>query len=386
MWNLIKWNLQLFYIFQRFCNILKRGDLMEYSDYKKLRYKFENEEYKRVIAERINNSVLLPLKAKNGEVLRFVKCSEIDKLLSEIESVYKKAEADPVKFVTDEAYSTCTIEGARSTIADTVKLSNGKEPSNHSEKMIKNNINAIELVLNRNFNFNEDSVLKLWKVLSDGAVDNLDIQGDKYRVDDVVIADSMGNISFYAPEAEKIEDMMTKLFEFAHHNDELNDFVKAVIIHYYFVYVHPFCDGNGRCARLLLQDYLIDKGFEKFRGISISTGVLKNKSGYYRALENSENEYNDITFIIIFYLETILDVLYQACEGFGYNERHLDMSNRQKQVIVYLRKNTGNIITADIYARRYNVDIETSKKELDELVEAKILTSTIGDRTEYKAN
>lgn len=317
--------------FKRGIIVLERGDLMDYLDYKKLRYKFaENEEYKGIIAERINNSVILPLKAKNDESLRFVKCEEIDKLLNEIEAIYQKAEIDPFKFITDEAYSTCTIEGARSTIADTVKLSEGKEPSNHSEKMIKNNINAIELVLNRGFEFDEDGVLNLWKVLSDGTVDNVDIQGDKYRIDDVVIADSMGNISFYAPEADSIENMMSQLFSFVHDNDELNTFVKAIVIHYYFVYIHPFCDGNGRCARLLLQNYLIEQGYDKFKGISISTGVLKNKSGYYRALENSENEYNDITFIIIFYLETILDVLYQACEGFGYNERHLDMSNRQR--------------------------------------------------------
>lgn len=367
---------------------MKRGDLMEYLDYKKLKYKFaDNEEYKNIISERINNSVILPLKDKNGESLRFVYSKEINNLIDEIERVYQDAKVDPVKFITDEAYSTCTIEGARSTIADTVKLSEGKEPSNHSEKMIKNNINAIELVLNRGFKFDEDNVLELWKVLSDGAVDNIEIQGDKYRVDDVVIADSMGNISFYAPEAEKIEDMMDQLFRFINDDDDtLNSFKKAIIIHYYFVYIHPFCDGNGRCARLLLQNYLIDKGFDKFRGISISTGVLQNKSGYYRALENSENEYNDITFIIIFYLETILDVLYQACEGFGYNERHLDVSNRQKQVIVYLRRNKGNIITADIYSKRYNVDIELAQKELEELVEAKILASTTTDRIEYMAN
>lgn len=218
-----------------------------------------------------------------------------------IEHFLRKANADPVKFITDEAYSTCTIEGAKSTIADTIKLSEGKAPSNRSEKMIKNNINAIELILNNDFSFDKEGILSLWRVLSDGAIDNLDIQGEMYRSDDVVIADSMGNITFYAPEVQRIEPMMSMLFDFIKNNSEIDIFIKAIITHYYFVYIHPFCDGNGRCARLILQDYLIENGYEKFRGISISTGALKNKSGYYRALENSENEYNDITFIIIFY-------------------------------------------------------------------------------------
>ncbi|MDO5398492.1 MAG: Fic family protein [bacterium] len=361
---------------------------MKYLDYYKLRYKYADRKkaYNDIILQRTSSFVRLPLNAKNGHPLVYSDCSEIKDLLVEIEDAYKKAEVDYTDFVVDEAYATCTIEGAKSTVADTVRLTEGKKPSNRSERMIWNNIRAIQLVLNNDFLFNEQGVLALWKVLSENAIDNIDIQGEKYRCDDVVVADSMGNITFFVPSAERIPGMMTELFCFADTKHEINVMVKAIIIHYFFVYVHPFCDGNGRCARLLLQDYLVKNGLEKFKGVSISTGVLKNKSGYYNALENSENEYNDITFIIIYYLKTIRDVLYQACSGFGYAERHMDMSNRQRMVIAYLRKNKGNLITHEIYAKRYNTDLDTAKVELTELAEAGILAAHHNGRIEYKAN
>ena len=360
---------------------------MEYLDYRRLRYKYAEREntYNEILSKRISGFTELPLLAKNRKHLVYTHSDEIISLLNEIGKAYEKAEVDAVDFIVDESYSTCTIEGARSTIADTVRLAQGKEPSNHSEIMIKNNIKAIKLVLNEDFAFDEQDVLKLWRVITDNAADNIEIQGEKYRCDDVVIADAAGNVTFFAPSADKIQEMMDQLFDFINGKSDWNVFVKAIVIHYFFVYIHPFCDGNGRCARLLMQNYLIKSGLEKFKGISISSGVLKNRSGYYNALENSENSYNDITFIIIYYLEIIRDALYSACEGFGYQERHMEMSSRQKRVIEYLRKNKGHLITPEIYAKRYGTDIETAKAELTALTEAGILSAYKNGRIEYRA-
>ena len=155
--------------------------------------------------------------------------------------------------------------------------------------------------------------------------------------------------------------------------------IKAVIIYYGFVYIHPFCDGNGRTARLLLQNWLINSGLDKFRGISISSGVLANKAAYYKALENSENRYNDITFIVIFYLETILDTLYKSLKGFGFNERHMDMSSRQQRAVEFLRKSSGNILTVESYCRRFAVNEVIAKRELQELVDNEVIMVKLGE-------
>ena len=360
---------------------------MEYLDYTRLRYKYAGREkvYNEIISNRISGFCSLPLSAKNGKPMVYTMSDEILSLLDEINRAYNEAEVDAVDFIVDEAYSTCAIEGAKSTIADTVRLAQGQEPSNRSETMIKNNIKAIKLILNNDFTFDEQGILELWNMITENAADNIEIQGDKYRNDDVVVADSIGNITFFAPPTDKIPEMMEQLFDFTGNEDELCPYIKAIALHYFFVYIHPFCDGNGRCARLLMQNYLIKMGLDKFKGISISSWVLKNRSGYYNALEKSENEYNDITFIIIYYLETIRDALYSAREGFGYQERHINMSVRQKRVIEYLRKNKGHLITPEIYAKRYGTDVDTAKAELTALAEAGILSAYKNGRIEYRA-
>ena len=116
-----------------------------------------------------------------------------------------------------------------------------------------------------------------------------------------------------------------------------------------------------------------------FRGISISSGVLANKAAYYKALENSENRYNDITFIIIFYLETILDTLYKSLKGFGFNERHMDMSSRQRRAVEFLRKSSGNLLTVESYCRRFAVNEVIAKRELQELVDNEVIMVKLGE-------
>lgn len=354
---------------------------MVYKDYTRLKhiYSGDVEALESEIQQRKENSVVLPLVAKNGEALRYVKTPEIDSLLGEIKNVYEQVQVNPVNFVAEESLATCTIEGAMSTLPETVKLVQGKEPINKSEKMISNNIKAISTVLESGFEFTEDNILKLWKVISDDAVDNVSIQGEVYRNGKVVVADGLGNVYFEAPDHERVPGMMRELVDFCNSDNlGLDDYVKAIIIHYYFVYIHPFCDGNGRTARLLLQNWLIKSGLDKFKGISISSGVLKNKSMYYKSLQQSENAYNDITFSIIFYLETILDVLYEGCKGFGYGERHFEMSDSQRKAVTYLKKHKGSSITIDKYAEVYKVGTKVAGKELAELVDNKILDTRFG--------
>lgn len=41
--------------------------------------------------------------------------------------------------------------------------------------------------------------------------------------------------------------------------------LQSFAAHLYFVYVHPFCDGNGRVARILNASHLYHGGYKKWR-------------------------------------------------------------------------------------------------------------------------
>jgi Fic family protein len=44
-------------------------------------------------------------------------------------------------------------------------------------------------------------------------------------------------------------------------NDEEEPSVKAVLGHFFFVYIHPYIDGNGRMGRFLMNVMLASGGY-----------------------------------------------------------------------------------------------------------------------------
>lgn len=48
---------------------------------------------------------------------------------------------------------------------------------------------------------------------------------------------------------------MKSLIDFINDDDDINDLIKATIIHLYIAYVHPYFDGNGRTVRLAICDF-----------------------------------------------------------------------------------------------------------------------------------
>lgn len=68
---------------------------------------------------------------------------------------------------------------------------------------------------------------------------------------------------------------MKVLIEFINTDDGINDLVKAAIVHFYFAYVHPYFDGNGRTARLMHLWFLIQKGYQSVLFIPFSGLIEK---------------------------------------------------------------------------------------------------------------
>jgi len=63
--------------------------------------------------------------------------------------------------------------------------------------------------------------------------------------------------------------------------------VRAVLGHFFFVYVHPYMDGNGRMGRFLMNTMLISGGYPW------TVIPIDERDGYMQALESASVE-NDI--------------------------------------------------------------------------------------------
>ena len=66
---------------------------------------------------------------------------------------------------------------------------------------------------------------------------------------------------------------------------DIDALIKMPIIHFQFESIHPFLDGNGRTGRLLNILYLVQQGLLDIPVLYLSSYIIKNKSDYYRLLQ-----------------------------------------------------------------------------------------------------
>jgi Fic family protein len=89
------------------------------------------------------------------------------------------------------------------------------------------------------------------------------------------------------PDFLKVPDYMAELFEFIMNPESPKyDLLKSAIAHHRFVWIHPFCNGNGRTVRLLTYAMLVKQGFNVHVGRIINpTAVFCiNRDAYYTHL------------------------------------------------------------------------------------------------------
>lgn len=131
------------------------------------------------------------------------------------------------------------------------------------------------------------------------------IDGVLFRKESIHISDGFKNIHSGDPNEEIITKHINDLIDFMNRKD-VNTLIKACITHYYFEYIHPFYDGNGRCGRLIFSMYLARK-LDIFTGLSLSYAIFEEKEKYYKLFSKVSEPRNcgEITFFILGMLEII---------------------------------------------------------------------------------
>lgn len=109
---------------------------------------------------------------------------------------------------------------------------------------------------------------------------------------------------------KKVPEFMKSLIDFINRDDNINDLVKATIIHFYVAYVHPYFDGNGRIARLMHLWFLIQKGYQSALFIPFSSQIEKSCKSYYGAYTAIEENKRiskkiDVTPFILYFIKNV---------------------------------------------------------------------------------
>lgn len=341
---------------------------------------------------------LTPLTDQNGDNFWYAVPHSLQKLLHEIDSygrdslysmVKKEIESEIIKeSLIEEAFYSSVIEGAFSTLKKAKELAAEKEkPKDNSEQMILNNYYAMRYILeNKDKKFSNELILELHKIVTDNTLEEKDHAG-KYRDDMVYITDAQGKTIYTPPAAEKIPEEMQKLIDWVNQGNKeefIHPIVKASILHFYFVYLHPFFDGNGRTSRALFYFYLIKNQYEFFKYFSISSMINTSRSKYYESIKEAEDYNADLTYFLIYMAESISkaidEVTAKLTEHYRKDyflskikEKKIPLNRRQdkfiKKILLWKEKQIDIIK----YKELYEIVYQTSRADLLDLANKNIL-------------
>lgn len=88
------------------------------------------------------------------------------------------------------------------------------------------------------------------------------------------------------------EGLLDALFKWYNENkDSLHPVLLACLMHFRFVSIHPFLDGNGRITRLIMNYILFKNNYPMF---DIPYNIRKS---YYKALENTNLKEDEMIFV-----------------------------------------------------------------------------------------
>lgn len=114
------------------------------------------------------------------------------------------------------------------------------------------------------------------------------------------------NARYIPPCVEDMEAAMSDLEKYVNADDNLDDLVRAALIHYQFETIHPFLDGNGRVGRLLITLLLMENKILTTPVLYISYFLKKNRVEYYDRMTEVRNKGNYEQWIR-FFLTAILE-------------------------------------------------------------------------------
>lgn len=133
------------------------------------------------------------------------------------------------------------------------------------------------------------------------------LDGNLFRKEPVQIQAAAGKTIHQGlyPESRIIEalDQALRIL----HSEEYPLLIRLALFHYFFVYIHPFYDGNGRTDRFITS-YFLSRKFHRLLAVRLSIYIKRNQSRYYHMLEEADSEKNrgDMTPFVMGFLEILI--------------------------------------------------------------------------------
>ena len=264
---------------------------------------------------RLTDRLELPLSGLHGEKLFLTGVQALRKKEAELDALYQQLpeHRGTRDTLLRDAWSSATIEGARTTVQQVKACFDN--PRTKDDRMVVNTIAGSHYAYAQPIT--PRNIRTLWEKVVDGVCENENSRGTLYR-DGMVVIGSGDRVIHVPAQHEQLPEYMAQYFAYAGRNSS-HPLIRSFAAHFYFVYLHPYCDGNGRTARILNASQLYHAGYRKMKSLPLSSAINNQLGGYYSSLADSETVLNgtqdkwlDLSPFVSYMLETFERCLMDA--------------------------------------------------------------------------
>lgn len=285
------------------------------------------------------------------------------------------------------AYSSTSIEGNRLSLEQVSNLAQGREvmATRKDKQEVLNYLDVLRNIgkLIKGDSILEKDILKIHHMVTKDTLDNPDDCG-VYRKRYVVVGNRLtGEVFFNPPKNEAVPKLVQNLLKWINSKNakELDPILEAGIVHYEFVRIHPFVDGNGRTARILATLILYKRGFDTKQFFCLDDYYDSDRQAYYQALQSVDQKRLVLTKWLEYFVEGVSvsiettkeRVIRLSSERLRRTKKgQIALTERQMRIVEFINQN-GKITAGDI-AKMFKISRQAALKEIRKLVKLEVVT------------
>lgn len=283
------------------------------------------------------------------------------------------------------AHSSTAIEGNALSFEEVSALADGREvmARRKDRQEVLNYLEALDRVpefANRE-PFTVDDLLEIHGIVTKETLDNPQDEG-VLRDRQVRVINDFGETVFIPPLTEDVPELIDEFWGWLNSPDieEIDSVIVAGLTHYEMVRIHPFIDGNGRTARIMVTLVLYKRGFDLKRFFALDDYYDHDRPAYYAALQTVDPETIDVTEWLEYFTDGVSDSMKTVREkvlGLSKDVKILKergqvaLNDRQMRIVEFIIKK-GKITNRDIRSM-FNLSNRAALDEIYKLMDLNVL-------------